>query len=510
MKKYEKTGNGIPRMVVIAAAVLIQAVWIILRAELLNAYSETISVITAVLALIVVLKINSKYTNSAMKIPWIMLIMAFPVMGLCMYLLVELLDDPGVSGRLRAVRKHLRRDEEKMVAQNLAQLTEQDPVLANQHRYLWNAAGYPVYSGTHVCYYPEASVAFQVMKAELEKAERFIFMEYFIVQYGSAFRELEDILIRKAESGVEVRLLYDDFGSVGGVGRGFAERMRKCGIHCYPFNPARPFLNLFMNHRDHRKITVIDGKVGFTGGYNLADEYFDLIRPYGKWKDTGIRLEGEAVKGLTSIFLELWYVQTGYKEPADVYLEVTHRVDSEGLVQPFADDPLGDERIAENVYMNLIHQAQRYLYLMTPYLIITDEMNHALALAAKRGVDVRIITPGIPDKKLVYSMTRSYYGGLARQGVRIFEYLPGFCHGKQCLCDDKVASVGTSNLDYRSLYHHFENNVLFSGSDAVAAIRDDFEQLFEQCREVTEQYSSPRSKLICLWQYILRLFAPLM
>ena len=194
--------------------------------------------------------------------------------------------------------------------------------------------------------------------------------------------------------------------------------------------------------------------------------------------------------------------------PADEYLNVCSTLTAEGFVQPFADNPLEEERIAENVYMNLIHQANESLYIMTPYLIITDEMTHALGLAAKRGVDVRIITPGIPDKKTVYAVTRSYYAGLARQGVRIFEYTPGFCHGKQCICDGKIATVGTSNLDYRSLYHHFENNVLLYGCDAVTSIAEDFEKLFRECREVTEQQN--HSYLLRLWQYILRLFAPLM
>ena len=510
MHRKEKTENGILRMVFTAVALVFQVVWIILRIKLLNDYSDTIAAITALLTIIVVLKLNSKHTNSAMKMPWVMLILMSPVMGLSMYLLFELLGDPGVSKRLRTVRGYLQRDDRATVEENLEKISRQDLSVGNQCRYLWNASGYPVYANTRVQYYPEAKEAFQAMKEELEKAQRFIFMEYFIVAEETSFRELEEVLIRKAREGVDIRLLYDDFGSVTKIGKKFARQLQKKGIRCYPFNPAAPVLNLFMNHRDHRKITVIDGKVGFTGGFNLADEYFDLTRPYGHWKDTGLRLEGEAVRSLTSIFLELWYLQTGENTPADEYLNVCHRVPAEGFVQPFADNPLEEERIAENVYMNLIHQANHSLYIMTPYLIITDEMIHALGLAAKRGVDVRIITPGIPDKKTVYAVTRSYYAGLARQGVRIFEYTPGFCHGKQCICDGKIASVGTSNLDYRSLYHHFENDVLLYGCDAVAAIAEDFEALFPQCREVTETCRSSRAGALRIWQYFLRLFAPLM
>lgn len=510
MNHKKKTENGILRLIFVAVALVVQVAWILLRIRLLNEYSDRIAALTTLLTIAVVLKLNSKHTNSAMKMPWVLLIMALPVMGLCMYLLFELLGDPGVGKRLRAVRNHLKRDDSAMVEENLCFLSGQDPKVAGQFRYLWNVAQYPMYANTRVTYFPEAKAAFSAMKEALDKAENFIFMEYFIVEDGDSFRELEEILLRKAKAGVEIRLLYDDFGSVAKVGREFAGKLQQKGIRCYPFNPASPVLNLFMNHRDHRKITVVDGKVGFTGGYNLSDEYFDLIRPYGKWKDTGILLEGEAVRGLTSVFLELWYVQTREREAANAYLDICSEVPAEGFVLPFGDNPLEEERIAENVYRNLINGAERTLYLMTPYLILTDEMVHDLGLAAKRGVDVRIITPGIPDKKTVYAVTRSYYASLARQGVRIFEYSPGFCHAKQCISDGKLASIGTSNLDYRSLYHHFENNVLLYGSEAVEKIGEDFETIFPQCREVTESYASGRGGMLRIWQYILRLFAPLM
>ena len=275
------------------------------------------------------------------------------------------------------------------------------------------------------------------------------------------------------------------------------------------FNPAVPVVNLFLNHRDHRKTTVIDGKVGYIGGYNLSDEYFGRARPYGVWKDTGLRLEGEAVRSLTASFFELWNVTTKEDEDFARYLNICHKVKSEGFVQPFNDNPLSEERTAENVYLNLIAQAEKTLYITTPYLIITDEMSRALRLAAKRGVDVRIITPGIPDKKVVFAITRSYYSGLARQGVRIFEYTPGFCHAKQCLCDGKIASIGSSNFDYRSLYHHFENDVLLYGCDAIGDMARDFDVLFSQCTEVTQRYSTGSGAILRIWQCILRLFAPL-
>ncbi len=506
--KHKPSGNAIARCVFVAVSLLLQTGWLLLLILVLNEYSAPISVITSVLSFLVVLKLYSKQTNAAMKMPWIMLMLTFPVMGLSLYLLFELLGDPGASKRMKQARNQMQ-----------ARLKQKDGVIrdlesrslgiANQFRYLWKTGGYPVYENTAVTYYPEGEDAFEAMKRDLETAQKFIFMEYFIVEDKSAFRELQEILIRKHRQGVEVRLMYDDIGSVGYVNLAFAKRLNDAGIRCMPFNPALPILNVFMNHRDHRKITVIDGRVGFTGGYNLAEAYFDRERPYGKWKDTGLRLEGEAVKSLTAIFLELWSVSTREEEDLGRYLDPAVSVEAEGFVQPFGDDPLGQERIAKNVYMNLIARSRKRLYFITPYLIIPDDMASALRRAAKRGVDVRIVTPGIPDKKTVYAVTRSYYGSLTEQGVRIFEYSPGFCHAKQCICDGEIAAVGTSNLDYRSLYHHFENNVLLYGCEAVQDIAKDFEALFPQCEEVTERYRTGRRATLMLWQCILRLFAPL-
>lgn len=510
-KEKRRSRNSIPRMIFVGLSLLFQIGWILLLILRLNRHYAWISLLTSVLALIVVLRLYSKRTTGNMKLPWIMLILAFPVMGLSLFLLIEMTADVGRTyKRLKAVRAQTERPLEQDTI-TLARLENADPGAANQSRYLWNYAHSPVYGNTAAVYYSEAAEAFEAMKAALEKAESFIFMEYFIIEDGSAFDELRQILIRKAAEGVEVKLMYDDIGSVGYVNLPFAKKLNSEGIQCRVFNPAMPIINLFMNHRDHRKITVIDGKVGFTGGYNLADEYFGRAKPYGHWKDTGLRLEGEAVRSLTSVFLEMWNVAGKQTESPDKYLNIRHSVpQASGFVQPFDDDPLGSERIAENFCLNLIGSAQKSLYFITPYLIITDEMSRALELAAKRGVDVRIITPGIPDKKTVYAVTRSYYAGLATQGVRIFEYTPGFCHAKMWVCDGKIASVGTSNLDYRSLYHHFENNVVLYGCDAVADVVRDFDAMFPLCREVTEQFRTGRSAALRIWQCILRLFAPLM
>ena len=492
-------GNSVLRMVLVGISLLFQVGWLLVAALVLNESFPWVELITRLLSVAVILRLNGKYTDSAYKMPWIMLIMAVPVMGLSLYLMMGMFGDLGSIGkRLKEVRQMTRQKLDKPV-----------PAEGITH-YLQEHIGCPAYENTAVRYYPEAAAAFETLKVDLEQAENFIFMEYFIVSGDPSFQELADILIRKAQQGVDVRFMYDDVGSVGYVNMLFAKRLADAGIHCMVFNPALPLLNVFMNHRDHRKITVIDGKVGFTGGFNLSDEYFGRKITYGKWKDTGIRLEGEAVRSLTAAFLEMWDACTRTRENVGPYLSVSHMAAGDCLVQPYEDDPLGRERVAENIYLHLIHSARKSLYAMTPYLIITDEMTNALGQAAKRGVDVRIITPGVPDKKLVYAVTRSYYAGLAAQGVRIFEYTPGFCHAKQMLCDGCMASIGTSNLDYRSLYLHFENNVLLQGGQAVRDMAQDFENLFDQCREVTERYQSSRSRVLRLGQYILRLFAPLL
>lgn len=510
MEKIRKRKrNSIVRLVLVVLAILIQVGWLLLKAVELNAYSTWMSMLTTVLSVVVVLRLCGRHTSTAMKLPWIMLILAFPVLGLSLFLLFDLLGDVGnVRKRIRAVRngvsEHISQEPRAM-----ADLEGRDRAIANQFRYLSVHENWPVYENTSVRYLGDGAKTLEAMKADLEKAEKFIFMEYFIVADNSSFREIREILVRKAREGVEVRLMYDDIGSVGVVNMKFARGLNADGIRCQVFNPAIPFVNMFLNHRDHRKTTVIDGKVGYTGGYNLSDEYFGRAQPYGVWKDTGLRLEGEAVRSLTASFFELWNVTARTREDYAPYLNVSCGVEADGFVQPYNDNPLSEERTAENVYLNLISQAEKTLYFTTPYLIITDEMSRALRLAAKRGVDVRIITPGIPDKKVVFTITRSYYAGLARQGVRIYEYTPGFCHAKQCLCDGKIASIGSSNLDYRSLYHHFENDVLIYGCDAIDDMVRDFEDLFDQCTEVTEKYATGRGAMLRIWQYILRLFAPL-
>lgn len=510
-EKGTTSKNSVGRLIFVGISVLIQIIWLVLIAVKLNEFSVRINLFSSIIALIVVLRIYGMHTNSAFKMPWIMLILLSPVMGLCIYIL---LGRSGLSSRMRkrfeAIDRQLL---PKLNLQDsaLKKLQDCDMAIANQVHYIQQFSGFPVYQNTDVEFYAEAIDGFKAQLVELENAKKFIFLEYHAIEDAQSFRLVKEILAEKAHMGVDVRILYDDVGSIGFINKDFIRQMEELGIQCRVFNPLLPILNVFMNNRDHRKITVIDGKIGFTGGYNLADEYFNITHPYGQWKDSGVKLTGDAVRSLTILFLEMWNVMKPSDTDYDRYLRhFPYPAKECGFVQPYADSPLDGEPVGENVYMNIVKNAKRYVYFSTPYLIISDEMNRELGLAAKRGVDVRIITPGIPDKKGVFRVTRSYYAGLARQGVRIYEFTPGFIHSKQCVCDDETATVGTINMDYRSLYLHFENGVFLYHCDAIHDIKKDFDNTFPICCEVTDRYLKGRSAVLRTGQCILRLLSPLL
>ena len=464
-----KTKNGVARLAFSVLCILLEVVFIVALFTRLNRYAEALNLLTRVLGLIVILNMYASPVTSTIKMPWILLILAFPIMGLGLYLLV------GLNGGTAKMRKRYQKIDEQLLPclpQNRTiqkKLEQILPKAGNISSYIYRNAFYPVYQNTDVTYYDEAAKGLEAQLIDLAKAEHFT---------------------------------------------DFIKKMEAVGIRCRVFNPFVPGLNLFLNNRDHRKITVIDGKIGFTGGYNLANEYFNLTHPYGQWKDTGIRLEGDAVRSLTVTFLEMWNAVSDKDENdtdlEQFLLEYSYEAQQTGFIQPYADSPLDDEQVGEEVYISMADKAEKYCWFMTPYLIITDEMAHALTLAAKRGVDVRIITPGIPDKKLVYNVTRSFYHELVKDGVRIYEWTPGFCHAKMSVADDCMATCGTINLDYRSLYHHFENGCFMADCDAVQDIRNDLYETMKECREVTEKYRTGRSAYLRLGQLFMRLFAGLL
>ncbi len=511
MHTEAKVKNSVGRLIFAILSFMLQIIWSVTLAIWLRNYSTVISLLFTLVAVIVVMRIYCSQSNAAFKLPWIIVILALPVFGLSIYLLF------GHREATRGMRKRFERISPQIVKalkqepEVIRELEKQDLRVANQSRYLYNYGKYPAYHNTDVVFYNEAADAFEAQLEELKKAEKFIFMEYHAIEEAQAFARLKAVLAERVRSGVEVRVIYDDVGSIGFIDASFVKRMEAVGIQCRMFNPVTPIFNIFMNNRDHRKITVIDNKIGFTGGYNLADEYFNIVHPYGYWKDTGVKLTGDAVESFTAMFLEMWNAMKKTDTDYAKYLESpSYQAKEKGFVHPYADSPLDSEYVGENVYLNLIKHAQSYVYIDTPYLIISDEMRRELCLAAKRGVDVRIITPGIPDKKPVYQMTRSYYNGLARDGVRIYEYTPGFLHAKQVICDGELATVGTVNFDFRSLYHHFENGVLLYNYDCISDIYNDFAATMEVSHEVTEEYKGKYKAFLRLGQAFLRLFAPLL
>lgn len=504
--------NSVGRMGFVALSFLLQVVWFLVLILRLNEYSVVISFLTSILTLIVVIRLYNKGIPMGFKLLWIMVILAFPVLGLSLYLML------GRSDITRGMRLRLEKIDQGLEhwlcqdEQTMEQLREENISVANQMNYVSRYAKYPVYQNTDVEFFKDASDGFEEQLRELAKAEKFIFMEYHAIEDAESFGRMKRILAEKAKQGVDVRVLYDDVGSVGFIDSKFVKRMEALGISCRIFNPLIPVVNIFMNNRDHRKITVIDGKVGFTGGYNLANKYFNLEHPYGHWKDTGIKMTGDAVRNLTFMFLEMWNAMS--KNPLEdttmFFPEISYEAKEHCYVQPYGDTPLDDELVGENVYMNMVKMAKNYVYFTTPYLIISDEMKRELIMAVKRGVDVRIITPGIPDKKAVYEVTRSNYDHLAAGGVRIYEYTPGFIHCKECICDDELAVIGTINMDYRSLYLHFENGVLMYQCQAVKDMKKDYEGTLKVSREVTEDYKKAQPFMVQVKRGLLRLFAPLL
>ena len=568
LEKGAAVKNGILRMVVVVILMVIGVLAVFLLILFAGQKAGWIYTMIHFIGLFLVLAIYASYKTSSIRMTWMFVIMALPIFGTLLYLFIGL-DRTGYKMRRRF------EDIDKILFPILPTGEEEarnararDPHLGGIVEYIRRHAGFPVYQNTRIEYYDDALKGIEAQKKDLAKAEKFIFMEYHAIEDAESWHAIRDVLAERAKAGVEVRVFYDDMGSLGFINMDFVKRTESYGIQCRVFNPFLPGLNLFLNNRDHRKITVIDGKVGYTGGYNLANEYFHVTEPFGFWKDTGVRLEGDAVQSLTVMFLEMWNAMSAMdrddtdfmkylavsnaayllnrkskvvsgeqaerarkerdrlrKKGQGYYLQMekgimpdmryvlgTEEYDGDhlGFVQPYADSPMDDIHTGEDVYICMADGAHDYAWFITPYLIITDEMCHALSMAAKRGVDVRIITPGIPDKKLVYKLTRSYYNGLARNGVRIFEFTPGFCHAKMSIADDLVATCGTINLDYRSLYHHFENGCLYADCEAVMDTKRDFEETFAQCEEVTDYYAEGRGAFLRLEQMLLRLAAPLM
>ena len=504
------------RRVFVIATLLVQIAFIVLLIAGTGTYFRYANWFLRIISIGVCVHVLNKHAKAAFKITWIFLIMLFPIFGGILYIFFYSQSNPRKLRRLIEQNIEDSRNAFYLCGDRLAGLLDAYPEFRPQSHYLQVYADFPVYANTRSLYFDSGEAFFRRVLEELEKAEKYIFLEFFILREGAMLDSVVAILERKAKEGLDVRLIYDDLGCFMTLPAGYKRQMEEKGIKCFVFNPFRPILSSLQNNRDHRKIISIDGKVAFTGGVNLADEYINAVERFGHWKDAAIMLEGEAAWSLTLIFLQMWYLsprpqaaENDRYESFFPWKESPCNIESDGFVQPYADSPVDEENVGEHVYIQIINKAKKYVYINTPYLIPDDGLLSALTLAAKSGVDVRIITPHRWDKWFVALVSRSYYRQLISAGVKVYEYSSGFSHGKTFVCDDAVATVGTTNLDFRSLYLHFECGVLVYRGSLVQAVKEDFLRTIPASHEVTRQECAQNA-----FQHIvpdvLRVFAPLM
>lgn len=461
-------------------------------------------------AFIVLNLLNSRLDPTA-KITWLVVIMLLPVFGALLFWYTQ--NDIGhraIKARFNQLNTQTY-DSIPQSAETLASLSKENPAVASLARYIRRSGCYPVFDHTAATYFPSGEEKWTEMLQQLKQAKHFIFLEYFIIDEGVMWGKILEILAQKAAEGVEVRVMYDGTCEFSTLPHDYPKRLCRLGIKCKMFAPITPFVSTHYNYRDHRKILVIDGHTAFNGGVNLADEYINHIGKHGHWKDTAVMLKGEAVKNFTLMFLQMWGIDE--KDLAfDHFLSypVLPQTGAGGYVLPYGDCPLDDNRIGERVYMDILNRAQQYVHIMSPYLILDREMETALKFAAERGVDVKLILPGIPDKKAPYSLAKSHYASLLESGVQIFEYTPGFVHAKVFVSDDREAVVGTINLDYRSLYHHFECATYLYQADCLPKIAADFDYTLTKCRLVTPETIKKEKWTLKIMGFILKIIAPLM
>lgn len=465
-------------------------------------------ILTAV-SILVALHIVTRREAGAYKLVWIFLILLFPVFGWLFYLIFNgQRSAKGLNKKVTAIHS-ITKENFTLYGDCIEEARAASPNHVQQINYLQNCCGFPVYSGTYTQYLSPGEEKFRVMLEEMKKAEKYIFIEYFIVEDGYMWSSVLEVMREKAAQGIDVRMIYDDIGCLLRIPTDFISQLKKYGIKCTVFNPFRPVLTALQNNRDHRKITVIDGRVAITGGVNLADEYINRHSRFGHWKDASVLLRGPGAWSFTVMFLQMWALCTGVHEDYGDFFPNAPAEDCGGFVQPYTDSPLDLEDVNEHVYLRMINGAKKYIYINTPYLIINDQFMSALTQAAKSGVDVRIVTPHRWDKWYVHITTRSFYKDLIEEGVKIYEYSSGFIHSKTFVADDEVATIGTANLDYRSLYLHFECGVCLYKTDAVMELKEDFLKTLQSCQQITEK-DCPRGFFKTLLQDFFRLFAPLL
>ena len=468
---------------------LAQVAAVVIFIALLNQYYALFQILSSIIGVVVFLYIINRKENSDYKIAWLFLVLFLPLFGVIFYLLfsqnrIRKKDSNAYIATVEDLTHHIESIEHN------EEVYEAMGDYQGVARYLKQESGLGGQMQNDIKYYPVGEEMWKDMLEELAKAKKFILMEYFIIDPGKMWESIHEILVRKAKEGVKVHLVYDDVGTVTMLHSDYYKKLRKEGIDAHKFNPFVPIVSGVYNNRDHRKIMVIDGKVAFTGGVNLGDEYINENHRLGHWKDTGLRIKGSAVNSLSALFFTNYVIASRKKPNYDEYFEPKpEKFDKKGIIIPFGDGPrpIFDEQVGEANFMNILDRATKYFYITTPYLIIDYQLTTALRNAALRGVDVRIITPHIPDKKAVFAMTRSSYAYLQEAGVKIYEYTPGFVHAKQLISDDVIGFVGTINLDYRSLTHHFECGAVIYEHECLKDLKADFESTFGKSQLITKE-----------------------
>ena len=499
------------RVVLTGLLVLFQLGFIVLELQKLGSFYLYLSVLLKCISILVTFYLIYKPTNPEIKIAWIVPVLLLPLFGGAFFLLFGHVFIPvGLRAKLEKVRK-IKIKGHYWQKDILAEIEKKEMSIANQCRYIEHYSGAPVYKNTKATYFKSGEDYFEKLIKALRSAEKYIFIEFFIIKQGEMWEQVHQVLREKVSAGVEVRVMYDDVGSGFDLPNGYADTLEREGIKSVAFNKLFPLMALILNNRDHRKIVVIDGKIAFTGGINIADEYINKKELFGHWKDNGVMIEGEAVWSFTVMFLQMWNAMReedqnylDYKEPME------KAVYEDGFCQPYGSAPLEAERIGETIYLNMLGAAKKYIYIYTPYFIVDHDMLSCLMRAAKRGVDVRMVTPGIPDKRKVYWLTQASYEQLLTAGVKVMQYTPGFMHAKCVLCDDEIAVIGSVNFDYRSFYHHFECGVLLYQSQACTELKKDMEETFAKCEKVDHKWCQTHVKGHPVLGLMLKLFSPLL
>ena len=465
---------------------LLQAALLVVMFQALERFLPLIYGGTTLFVVIMVIYLLNTDIDPTAKITWLVFIMLFHVLGAMLFWFTQ--SEVGHRALKFRIEELIRMSKDTLGQDQAAydSLQKENPGAASLINYINRNGCHPVYDDTQVTYFPNGQSKWEELLRQLEKAEKYVFLEYFIIDEGLMWGKVLELLARKAKEGVDVRVLYDGTNEFTTLPHSYQKQLRDLGIQCKVFSPVAPIVSTHYNYRDHRKIFIIDGKVAFNGGINLADEYIGRVKRFGEWKDTAVMLTGNAVRSFTLMFLQMWCFDDKHAEFQSFLEPVRPWTESaEGFVAPFGDCPLDADKVGERVYMDILNRAQKYVHIMTPYLILDSETETALKFAAERGVEVSLILPGIPDKKIPYALAKTHYASLLASGVKIYEYEPGFVHAKVFVSDDREAVVGTINLDYRSLYHHFECATWMYGVDCVAQIEQDFQDTCKDCRQVT-------------------------